>query len=316
MSEQVQSISMPYDSAFKSIIKKCPRLCLMLINELFYHAGLSDEEYDGTEKVILLDKELPSLVTRNYEEDVRVQVIGKTTRIYHLECQTTPDGTIILRMFVYDTLAAIDEAKISDSKIVVEIDNSGVLFLRNPGNVRDTLTVEIRAPQGKKLTYEIPVLKIQNYSLDTLLEKKLFVLLPFIFFNYERQLRKTPEDPVIYNRIRELFNTIFQKLQGSITDNNLTAYEASTLLDALKVVFRELGNTNKAGKEVEEIMHGKVLEFSADKYYNEGEEKGERKGIIKVLASLVKDGILTEKAAAVRAEMTEDEFRSALESAS
>lgn len=142
----------------------------------------------------------------------------------------------------------------------------------------------------------------------------------FFVFNYERQLRKTPEEPVIYNRIRELFNTVFQKLQGSITDNNLTVYEASTLLDALKVVFRELGNTNKAGKEVEEIMHGKVLEFSADKYYNEGEEKGvkegERKGIIKVLASLVKDGILTEKAAAVRAEMTEDEFRSALESAS
>ena len=49
--------STPYDDAFKSIARKCPRLTLPLINELFFRTGLSGEEYSGSEKMLLLDKE-------------------------------------------------------------------------------------------------------------------------------------------------------------------------------------------------------------------------------------------------------------------
>ena len=38
-SEQ-KGLNKPYDSAFKSIIQKCPRLALFLINEMFYQRGL------------------------------------------------------------------------------------------------------------------------------------------------------------------------------------------------------------------------------------------------------------------------------------
>ena len=133
-------------------------------------------------------------------------------------------------------------------------------------------------------------------------------------------MRKAPEDPVIYNRIREVYDTIYKKLQGSITDNSLIAFEASTLLDALNGVFEELGNTNKAEEEVKKIMKGKVLSFTADQYFydgkNEGRKEGRKEGAMEILASLVKEGILTESDAAARLKMTEDEFHSAMESAS
>ena len=67
----------------------------------------------------------------------------------------------------------------------------------------------------------------------------------------------------------------------SLADNGLiTAYEASTVYDALKAVFEALGKTNKAEKEVTDIMGGEILEFSADKLFNAGEAKGKAEGIV------------------------------------
>lgn len=58
----------------------------------------------------------------------------------------------------------------------------------------------------------------------------------------------------------------------------MTAYEASTLYDALRTVFEALGKTNKAEQEVASIMGGTILEFSADKYFYAGEAKGRAEG--------------------------------------
>ena len=38
------------------------------------------------------------------------------------------------------------------------------------------------------MSYSIPALKLQDYSMEEMLEKKLFIMLPFLFFNYEKQL--------------------------------------------------------------------------------------------------------------------------------
>ena len=45
-----KGLNTPYDSAFKSIIQKCPRLALFLINEMFYRNGLIQKQYNGTER--------------------------------------------------------------------------------------------------------------------------------------------------------------------------------------------------------------------------------------------------------------------------
>ena len=75
MNEAAQKgLNTPYDSAFKSIIKKCPRMALFLINEMFFKTGLIDEAYDGSERVELLDKELPSLDFGDLELDQRLAV--------------------------------------------------------------------------------------------------------------------------------------------------------------------------------------------------------------------------------------------------
>ncbi len=274
-----KGINTPYDSVFKSIFKKCPRMALFLINEMFYKTGLSDEEYDGTEKIESLDRELPDPEFGNLELDMRLAVSSRRgKRTFHIECQSTADGTIILRMFRYDTISALEEAEYSSSCIRLKLDESGILFLRSTKNTPAVMTVILEAPRGQFLSYQLPVMRMQDYSLDYIIRKKLFILLPFLFFNYEKQLRKSPENTSVYNEILKLYDTIIKALKELSESRIISAYEADTLYGSLKIVFEALGKTNKAEKEVEKIMGGEILEFRADKYYNAGRTDGEAKG--------------------------------------
>ncbi|MDO4805368.1 MAG: hypothetical protein Q4A32_11175 [Lachnospiraceae bacterium] len=272
--ESQKGLNTPYDSAFKSIVKKCPRMSLFLINEMFYKPGLIDEEYDGTERVELLDKELPDLEFGNLELDLRLAVYKSTRRTFHLECQSTSDGTVILKMIQYDTRSALEEADYDAFCIRVKIDDSGIVFLRSTRNTPKVMTVILEVPQGKSVSYQIPVVRMQDYTLGYIIDNKLFILLPFLFFNYEKQLEKVPDDKSLYEEILSLYDTILDRLKELEKSRIITAYEASTLYDALKAVFEALGKTNKAEKEVKSIMGGKILEFSADKYYDAGKTEG------------------------------------------
>lgn len=273
-----KGINTPYDSAFKSIIKKCPRMSLFLINEMFYKTGLIDEEYDGTEKLELLDKEIPSLDLGELEMDLRLAVFKGARRTFHMECQSTPDGTIILRMIQYNTRAAIEEADYTRSCIRIKIDDAGIVFLRSTRNTPQVMTVILEVPQNGSVSYQLPVIRMQGYTLDYLIENRLFILLPFIFFNYEKQLKKAPRNKALYGQILDLYDTILSRLKELADSDTINAYEASTLYDSLKTVFEALGKTNKAEQEVRSIMGGKILEYSADKYFDAGKAEGEAKG--------------------------------------
>ena len=279
MSETLPNgMNKPYDSAFKSIIQKCPRLALFLINEMFFRNGLIQKEYDGTERVTLLNRELTDLEFGNLAEDLRLKVGMDDREVFHMECESTAGDTrVMLRMVRYDTGTALDDMTVEDHCIRVRIDDSGVLFLRSTGNTPSMVTVILEGPQGSSMSYQIPTLKLQDYSMEMMLERKLYILLPFLFFNYEKQLGKA-SDPAVYQEIDKLFGTIVQRLKELTEQGTLTVYESSTLYDALKVVVEALGKKNRAEKEVQSIMGGQILEFSADKYYNAGVEKGLEQG--------------------------------------
>ena len=310
-----KGLNTPYDSAFKSIIKKCPRMALFLINEMFHKTGLIEEEYDGTERVELLDRELPNLESGGLALDLRLAIYKSIRRTFHMECQSTADGTVILRMIRYDTRSALEEADYTVSTIRVKLDDSGIVFLRSTTNTPEIMTVILEVPQGKSVSYRIPVIRMQDYTLDYIIANRLFILLPFLFFNYEKQLRKAPNDKALYREILELYDSILNNLREQANCERMTAYEASTLYDALKTVFEALGRTNKAEQEVAQIMGGTILEFSADKYYDAGRAEGKAEGKSEgeqKLASLVNALIADGKTDEVARAASDKDYRDSL----
>ena len=315
-------LNTPYDSAFKSIIRKCPRMALYLINEMFYKNGLIEEHYSGRERVVFLDKELPSLHRNSSVMDQRFTVYTDTSaHTFHLECESGKNGTIILRMIQYDTASALEQADYTVSRIRIKIDDSGILFLRSGRNTPGTMKVILEVPQNRSVSYRIPVIKMQDYSFDDIIEKKLFLLLPFIFFNYENQLKKISENKDGKRNIQSIYKAIINKLKNptEADDDGITAYEASILYEAMQVVFDALAEKHEVKKEVAEIMGGEILVFSADKYFDagkaEGIVEGKAKGIAegeemlgKLITMLITDGRSDEVAKAA----SDKEYRTLL----
>ena len=62
-------------------------------------------------------------------------------RAYVIECQTNPDGTILIRIFEYSFLAAMDRATLKDNVLTVPFPKMAVLALRSWQNFPNKMKV-------------------------------------------------------------------------------------------------------------------------------------------------------------------------------
>ena len=84
-----------FDDVFRTIAQKMPQLLIPLINEVF-HTSYSEEEH------------FEQLRNEHYEKYGTVitdSIIRIGGHIYHLECQSSKDRTMVIRMFEYDTVS-------------------------------------------------------------------------------------------------------------------------------------------------------------------------------------------------------------------
>ena len=81
-----------FDDVFRTIAQKMPQLLIPLINEVF-HTSYSDKDH------------FEQLRNEHYEKFGTVvtdSIIRIGNHIYHLECQSSKDKTMVIRIFEYD----------------------------------------------------------------------------------------------------------------------------------------------------------------------------------------------------------------------
>ena len=90
-----------FDDVYRTIVQKLSFLIIPAINEVF------GTHYDMKTDISQLRNEHLELAGKIITDSIFR--IGKL--IYHIECQSTPDGTMALRMFEYDFAIALEEAR-------------------------------------------------------------------------------------------------------------------------------------------------------------------------------------------------------------
>ena len=96
-----------FDDVFRTIAQKMPQLLIPLINEVF-HTSYSEKE------------PFEQLRNEHYEKFGTVvtdSIIRIGSHIYHLECQSTKDETMVIRMFEYDISIALEHASFAKHAI-------------------------------------------------------------------------------------------------------------------------------------------------------------------------------------------------------
>lgn len=280
----------PFDDVFRTIAEKMPELMIPLINEVFktnysemdlLHQG-RNEFTSGSGKIIT-----DSIY---YFRD----------RTYHIECQSTNDRTMTIRMFEYDFFIALENPVRKRSCYEVCFPASTVLFLRKPKHARKELSVKVSLPVGKSFVYALPVIYAADYSLNEIFEKRLLMLLPFYLLRYEKEFNEIEEDEERFYgfllEIREICGKL--KVETGVSEKSDLRRDLMSLIR--KIADHVLRNREKMKKGVVDVMGGKILELPSDKLKQawaegaaEGEARGHAAGIAlmgQLATCLVQDG--------------------------
>ena len=257
-----------FDDVFRTMVEKMTYLIVPLINEVFHTS------YPEQVEIVHLRNE-HQLEDGELITDTRLLIGDK---VYHIECQSSDDTTMAIRMFEYDVAIALESRRRVGRKFYVEFPRSCVIYLRTTKNTPDVEEVELRLPDGQVCEYRVPTVKVEYYTKDNIFERNLLVLLPFYVMRYEKTVHTIREDPEKLQSLLDEYEAIRINLERELSMTGRA--ELYTDLNKLIVrisdyIFRK---EEKIRKGVDEVMGGKLLQLESERLREEGMAIGEARG--------------------------------------
>ena len=253
-----------FDDVFRTMVEKMTYLIVPLINEVFHTS------YPEEVEIVHLRNE-HQLEDGELITDAQLLIGDK---VYHIECQSTDDTMMAIRMFEYDFAIALESKRRVGRKFYVEFPRSCVIYLRSTKNTPDVEEVELLFPDGQVCVYRVPTVKMEHYTKDSIFEKNLLMLLPFYVVRYEESAHAIEEDSEKLQRLLKEYETIRMNLEKELSMSGRS--DLYTDLNRLIVrisdyIFRK---EEKIKKGVDEVMGGKVLQLESERLLELGEARG------------------------------------------
>ena len=273
---EIRITSTPYDDVFRTLLNDCSGLIIPVINEVF------GETYSGEEEIVFsVNEHFLNQQGGNEEErvtDTSFKILGEETKKYHLECQSSTDHSMLVRMFEYDTQIALDQGEIKDSVLTVTFPHSAVLFLRCSASTPDKMKIKMVTPGGN-VSYDILVMKSQRYTLEEIFKKNLLFLIPFYIFSHENRFEEYEKDETKLELLKQEYEQIKNRLEELMDRGTISEYTRCTIIDMSNKVVEHLAKKYNSIREgVRSVMGGKVLEYEAKTIRNEGRKEGREEG--------------------------------------
>ena len=271
-----------YDGAFRTILNDCRKLVIPVINEIF------GEDYTGNEKIEFFPNEhfidQQDEADKKRITDTNFQITGTKTKKYHLECESSyPDGKITIRLFEYDAQIALDEGDVTEETLTVTFPNTAVLYLRTRKKTPDKMKYVIVTPGGT-VQYDIPVMKVQSYTLDDIFEKRLLMLIPFYIFSHEINFPEYNKNEKELNTLKTEYQDILEKLDELEHQGVIGAFDKRTIIelsnDVIKSITQKFENIQKG---MGDIMRGALIETQARTILNQGINQNKRETALRML---------------------------------
>lgn len=271
-----------YDKTFRTILNDCRKLVIPIINEIFEENYSGEEEIQFFPNEHFIDQQDES--DRERITDTNFTVFGKTPRKYHIECESSyPDGRITIRLFEYDAQIALDEGDVTEETLTVTFPNTAVLYLRTRKKTPDKMKYVIVTPGGT-VQYDIPIMKVQKYSLDDIFEKRLLMLIPFYIFSHENSFPEYDSNVQKLEELKAEYQVILDRLDELEQQGVIGAFDKRTIIELSGDVIKEIAQKYKNVQEgVGDMMSGALIETSARRIKNETENETKKKTALRML---------------------------------
>lgn len=257
-----------FDSVFKTLLQRFPKLAVALINEVF-HADYTEDE------VITQGRNEYHSMDGKVINDAMIRIRDK---IYHIECQSTSDGLMVIRMVEYDFKIALEETRNilmdelkkkpeerSKEPLRFQFPQSCMICVRSGIEQEESLKLQIAMPNRQEALYEIPIVQAQSFSKEDIFQKRLLILIPFYVLRYEKDIRSGKNE--ILDRLGQEYEYIREQLieEGNFINEPRLYYDLAVLSQK---ILDYVGRDNRDYKErMGNIMGGVILEMESDKIW-------------------------------------------------
>ena len=271
-----------YDGAFRTILNDCRKLIIPVINEIF------DEHYTGEEEIRFFPNEhfldQQDAADKERITDTNFQIIGRIAKKYHLECESSlPDGRITIRLFEYDAQIALDEGEVTEETLTVTFPNTAVMYLRAYKKTPDKMKYVIVTPGGT-VQYDVPIMKVQSYSLDEIFEKRLLMLIPFYIFSHEKSFSEYNNNEDKLEELKAEYQIILERLDDLEKQGIIGAFDKRTIIELSSDVIREIARKyENVQKGIGAMMRGPLIQTEARTILNRGISENKKETALRML---------------------------------
>lgn len=252
-----------WDEIFKSIVRHMPEQLLPLFKHVF------QKEYPSSTCIELLSTEYSSPKKSSPKElssifaDIALRIAQKD--IYHIECQMEKDDAISIRMVEYDTHIAIlygsDNGYKNDSR-VLHYPHSLILYLGNNQTVPNQSSCRIHLPNGTETLYSVPIMKVQDYSLQDIHNHHLSILLPFVLLRFRPRL-KAKRKRLTKNELTAFVNKIILILNDELQEKYITQRQYKDYINYILMAAGQIfAHHPEFYKEVSNMLIPTVFSYS------------------------------------------------------
>ena len=283
LDDQINKHHTLYDDVFKTQCSYMLPLLIPVVNELFgtdYELDKSELERYANEHMKMAVSEDDSQKVSKVISDSYLKLNGV---IYHIECQSTADGSILIRILDYNMQIAYENAKLNTTKEILEVKlpNSAIMMLRPTSEDEPKKTERIIRYYYKdqQIDMVVPVMHVQGYSMKEIYEKNLYFLIPFFPLRYEKSiehianncLENLEEYDKIYSELKEFTALFYDAYIHDKLSENYTRELATLYRKVVNLISDKLEDDYK--ERLVNTMDGQVLELQCQKWFREGREE-------------------------------------------
>lgn len=161
--------------------------------------------------------------------------------------------------------------------------NTAVLYLRTYQKTPDKMKYVIVTPGGT-VRYDIPIMKVQKYSLDDIFDKRLLMLIPFYIFSHENSFPEYNSNDQKLEKLKAEYQVILERLDRLEQQEVIGAFDKRTIIELSSDVIKEIAQKyENVQKGVGDIMSGALIETNARRLKNEAENETKKRTALKLL---------------------------------
>ena len=270
-----------YDNVFKTMKMKHRRLFIPVINDIF------GKNYPMDAQVEVLASEGYLSGTGEGGSGIGERVSDFLMRIgegtYLLECQSSDDGSMAIRMAEYAFTAARQSAEWGSGHVRIPLPHFSVIYVKRTERTPGRTVVTFVFPDGREAEYGSDNVILENLTKEYITGRKLYPYIPYYMARYEKEMISGTGMEKLEREL-EYFRDALIRHHGT---GELTDEEAVDLMDFVNVIITHITNGNENEERLVKIMGGTVIETASEKLINQGLSQGLSQGLLYGKAQMI-----------------------------